>query len=109
MARPKPTVILEHTDREFRTEEVLESEAIYAVFYNDKPFNLKSFNSLVTYPGAKYKKTSFSNPGHAFNLAERLNEKFKTSDFKVVELKDGDIIKENTDTRDYGLHQPRDN
>lgn len=100
MARPKPTVILEHTDQKFRNEQVLEADAIYAVFYQGKPFNLKSFNSLVDYPGAKYKKTSFSNPGHAFNLAERLNTKFKTEEFEVVRLTDGEVIQEETDPRD---------
>jgi hypothetical protein len=28
-------------------------------------------NTLVNYPGPKYKKVSFSNSGHAYNLAER--------------------------------------
>lgn len=108
MARPKPRVILEYTDQKFRNEQVLEAEAIYAVFYQSKPFNLKSFNALVDYPGAKYKKTSFSNPGHAFNLAERLNKKFKTEDFEVVKLLDGPIIKEEVDTGNYSL-PPREN
>jgi hypothetical protein len=103
MARPKPTVLLEHTDQKFRSEQVLEADAIYAVFYQGQPINLKSFNSLVDYPGAKYKKTSFSNSGHAFNLAERLNTKFKTEDFTVVKLNDGEQIKERPDTRDSNL------
>jgi hypothetical protein len=51
-------------------------------------------NSLVNYPGPKYKKTSFSNPGHAFNLAERMNKLFKTEDFVVVKLTQGEIIDE---------------
>lgn len=100
MARPKPTILLEHTDKNFRSEQVLEAEAIYAIFHQGKPINLKSFNSLVDYPGAKYKKTSFSNSGHAFNLADRLNTKFKTTDFTVVKLSNGDEIKEEIDTRD---------
>ena len=42
MSRPKPTVLLEHVNREsYKTEQVLESEAIWAVFYKGKPFNLK--------------------------------------------------------------------
>lgn len=103
MARPKPTVLLEHTDQKFRSEQVLEAEAIYAVFYQGAPINLKSFNSLVDYPGAKYKKTSFSNSGHAFNLAERLNAKFKTNEFTVVKLTDGEQVEETTDAGDSDL------
>lgn len=90
MSRPKPKVLLEHIDKKtYRSEQVLDAEAIWAVFYNKKPFNLKSSNSLTNYPGPKYKKTSFSNPGHAFNLASRLNEMFKTNDFTVVKLTEG--------------------
>ena len=103
MARPKPNVLLEHTDRNFRSEQVLDAEAIYAVFLDGSPINLKSFNSLVDQPGAKYKKTSFSNSGHAFNLAERLNEKFNTDKFTVEKLIAGEQIKEDADTGDYGL------
>lgn len=107
MARPKPKVLLEHTDRNFRSEEVLEAEAIFAVFYQDQPVNLKSYNSLVDSPGAKYKKTSFSNSGHAFNLAERLNKKFNTKDFTVVKLVSGERIQEDTDSGDYRVDQKR--
>jgi len=73
---------------------VLDAEAIWAVFYQNKPFNLKSSNALTSYPGPKYKKTSFSNPGHAFNLAKKLNQMFKTKDFAVVKLTVGEIITE---------------
>jgi hypothetical protein len=64
------------------------------VFHQDKPFNLKSSNALTNYPGPKYKKTSFSNPGHAFNLAEKLNAMFNTKDFTVVKLSSGELVTE---------------
>jgi len=86
MARPKPTVLLEHTDQNFRSEQVLAADAIYAVFYENSPVNLKSFNSLLDTTGAKYKKTSFSNEAHCVNLAQRLNEQFKTDQFTVVKF-----------------------
>ena len=96
MARPKPTILLTHVDPgTYKSEEVLEAEAIYAVFYKSKPFNLRTFlNSLQDYPGPKYKKVSFSNPGHAFNLMEKMNKLFKCSDFTVVELKEGSLVNE---------------
>jgi len=103
MARPKPKVLLEHTDKNFRSEQVLDADAIYAVFYNERPINLKSFSSLVDSSGAKYKKTSFSNPGHAFNLCARLNKKFNTDDFTVVKLVNGEQIEEDLDSGNYGL------
>lgn len=90
MARPKPTILLEHTDaRSYRSEQVLEADAIYAVFFNGKPINVRSLNSLVNIPGPKYKKVSFSNSGHAINLAQRLNKLFKTDGFDVYVLTQG--------------------
>lgn len=94
MSRPKPKVLLEYTNKKtYKTEQILEAEAIWAVFYKNQPFNLKNFNSLTQYPGPKYKKVSFSNPGHAINLAKKLNQMFNCVDFQVVELTSGKILK----------------
>jgi hypothetical protein len=94
MSRPKPKVLLEYTNKKtYKTEQVLDSDAIWAVFYKNQPFNLKSFNSLTSYPGPKYKKVSFSNPGHAINLAKKLNRMFSSDEFQVVKLTAGEIIK----------------
>ena len=93
MSRPKPTVVLENINRKtYKSEQVLEADAIWAVFYKDKPFNLKSSNTQTNYPGPKYKKVSFSNPGHAHNLAQKLNSMFKTTEFKVYELTEGKLL-----------------
>ena len=94
MSRPKPKILLEYTNKKtYKSEQILEADAIWAVFYKGEPFNLKSFNSLTSYPGPKYKKVSFSNPGHAHNLAKKLNLTFGTEDFQVVKLTQGTIIK----------------
>jgi hypothetical protein len=96
MSRPKPTVLLDYTDSEtYKSEQVLMAEGIYAVFLDDQPINLRSLNKLLDYPGPKYRKISFANPGHAHNLAEKLNVMFKTDRFKVYLLKNGEIITEN--------------
>ncbi len=93
MSRPKPTVLIELTNKNtYKTEQVLASEGVWAVFYNGAAINLKTSNLLVQYPGPKYKKVSFSNPGHAKNLAKKLNAQFKTDKFTVVLLKAGDQI-----------------
>ena len=95
MSRQKPTVLLETIDKKkYKADQVLKAEAIWAVFYKDAPFNLKSSNILTNYPGPKYKKVSFSNPGHALNLAKKLNETFATEDFTVVKLTEGEIVTE---------------
>ena len=96
MARPKPTIILDQVDKSYNSEQILKAEAIYAVYYENKPINLRTLNTLVNYPGPKYKKVSFSNSGHAFNLADRLNKKFNTDLFSVVKLTDGETITRDT-------------
>jgi hypothetical protein len=93
MSRPKPNVLIELANKStYKVEQVLASEGIWAVFYDSHPINLKTANLLVQYPGPKYKKVSFSNPGHAINLARKLNTQFKTDKFTVVLLKSGDRI-----------------
>lgn len=95
MSRPKPTVLLEVVNKNtYKAEQVLNAEAIYSVFFNGAPINLRTLNTLVSYPGPKYKKVSFSNPGHAFNLAERLNKIFSTDQFAVFKLTQGEVINE---------------
>jgi hypothetical protein len=90
MSRPKPNVLIELTNKAtYKTEQVLASEGVWAVFYQGKFINLKTSNLLVQYPGPKYKKVSFSNPGHARNLARKLNTQFRTDQFTVVLLNTG--------------------
>lgn len=93
MSRPKPRIIIEYANKEnYKIEQILESEAIWAVFYKGQPFNLKSGSLVASYPGPKYKKVSFSNPGHAYNLAKKLNKLFKCSDFEVYKLTTGEKV-----------------
>ncbi len=93
MSRPKPTVILEAINKiTYIAEQVLASDGIYAVFYDGNPINLKTHNILVSYPGAKYKKSSHANRGHAINLCKKLNALFKTDKFTVVVLTQGEQV-----------------
>ena len=90
MSRPKPKVLLEITNKKnYKTEQVLEADAIWAVFYKDSPINLKTTSIVAQDVGPKYKKVSFSNKGHAFNLAEKLNKMFNCNDFSVYKLTSG--------------------
>ena len=93
MSRPKPQVLIEQTNKQtYKTEQVLAAEGVWAVFYQGQPINLKTHNMLVQYPGPKYKKVSFSNPGHAINLARKLNAQFRTDQFTVVLLRYGETV-----------------
>jgi hypothetical protein len=93
MSRPKPHILAELTNKQtYKTEQILASVGVWAVYYDSKPINIKTSNLLVQYPGPKYKKVSFSNPGHAINLAKKLNAQFKTDKFTVILLTDGDKV-----------------
>jgi hypothetical protein len=86
MARPSAELLLEHIDDNMRSYAVCASAGIYAVYYRGQPISLRMTPNIETpeYPNAKYPKTSFANPGHAFNLAERLNKRFNTDEFVVM-------------------------
>ena len=91
MTRPKPTILVEVTDKAtYKTEQVIASTGIWAVYFEGSPINLKTSNMLVQYPGPKYKKVSFSNPGHAISLAKKLNTQHNTDKFGVYLLKTGE-------------------
>jgi hypothetical protein len=93
MSRPKPTVLLELTNKKtYKTEQVLEADAIWAVFYKDHPVNLKTTSLIAQQVGPKYKKVSFSNSGHAINLAEKLNKMYNCEDFSVYKLTTGERL-----------------
>ena len=92
MARPQPDVLLENNN-DGTVVQILKAQHIYAVFYQDSPINLRSINKLGR-SGLKYKKVSFSNPGHAYNLAERLNKLISTSDFEVYRFAEGELVTE---------------
>ena len=91
MSRPKPNILLEITNKKtYKTDQVLEADAIWAVFYKAKPVNLKTTSIIAQDIGPKYKKVSFSNSGHAYNLAEKLNKTFNCKDFSVYKLTAGE-------------------
>lgn len=93
MSRPKPTVLMELTNKQnYKTDQVLAAEGIWAVYFDGSPINLKTSSMLVQYPGPKYRKVSFSNQGHAVNLAKKLNTQFRTDKFSVVFLREGETV-----------------
>lgn len=95
MSRPKPVILLQSIDQKtYRAEQILQSAAIYAVFFDTKPINLRTIPHTITDEGPKYKKVSFSNAGHAFNLMFKLNKQFHTDKFTVVKLTSGETVEE---------------
>lgn len=88
MSRPKPKVLLTTTNQKtYITDQVLAVKSIYLVCYEGRPFSLKSVHSLLSDQPPKYRRVCFpESPGHAQNLAERLNHLFKTDKFEVYEM-----------------------
>jgi hypothetical protein len=88
-------VIFEHIGEDMSAYQVCEADAVFAVCYQGRPIKIRTqANIEVAYPGPKYAKSSYPSPGHAFNLAERLNEKFNTKDFSVVMMTVGRTLTE---------------
>jgi hypothetical protein len=51
MSRPKPVILLEAVHKDtYKAEQILAAEAIYSVFYEGKPINMRTLNKLVSYP-----------------------------------------------------------
>ncbi len=90
MSRTPSKVLLEIVDKKtYRVDQIVEASGIWAVFYDSQPINLKNQHYLDSTAVPKYKKTSFSNPGHARNLCRKLNKQFSTDKFSVVFLTQG--------------------
>ncbi len=93
MSRTQPKVLMELVDKNtYKCDQIVEAYGIWAVFFQGQPINLKSQHYLDNEATPKYKKTSFSNPGHARNLCKKLNKKFKTDKFSVVFMDKGSTV-----------------
>ncbi len=90
MSRSQPKVLMEIVDKQtYKCDQIVEAAGIWAVVLDGQPINLKSSHYLSNDTVPKYKKTSFSNPGHARNLCKKLNTQFKTNKFTVVFMNSG--------------------
>ena len=93
MSRTQPKVLLEIVNKTtYKCDQIVEESGIWAVFYEGQPINLKSQHYLDSESTPKYKKTSFSNPGHARNLCRKLNVQFKSDKFTVVFMNNGRCV-----------------
>lgn len=93
MSRTQPKVLLELVNKDtYKCDQIIEAAGIWVVTYEGQAFNLKSQHYLDSEDTPKYKKTSFSNPGHARNLCRKLNVQFKTDKFNVVFMNDGSVV-----------------
>lgn len=84
MARPKPNVILTHSQADGTTWQVLAAPKIYILTYQGQAFNLCTESIMDSQP-RKYKKTAYANEGSARARARELNQLFMTEDFSYYQ------------------------
>lgn len=87
MSRPKPKTVLRHVDSDRVETNVSYADAMWVVCYKGDPICVRRGPENNAYPGYKYLKAAWPHPGHAFNMADRLNELFKSQDFTVWQMK----------------------
>jgi hypothetical protein len=94
MARPKPTIHLTK-DTGTMTYDVLNSQGVWALFYQGSPVSYRQHWTTVDGLKFKYPRTCFNNPGHCQRLADKLNRMFKCQDFTCHEL----LVKQTVDNK----------
>ena len=84
MARPSAEVLLSDT-HDTGLDEILLAQGLWVVCYRTMPIAIRQqrWNRL----GCKFKypRSIFTNPAHAYKLAEQLNKQFNTEEFSVKE------------------------
>jgi hypothetical protein len=83
MSRPAPTIIITHTDDLYVSTDVLPARAVYALTYDGHVVDLRRVNTLtgkIFYP-----TTAGTAPQHLRRLADKLNARFGTDRFGIVE------------------------
>jgi hypothetical protein len=88
MSRRPPQILLQQMlGTTWKQLTIVESQGLWAVVYQDQPFGYRTEQmGVADLPDRKYPKTVFPNPGHAVNLARKLNRWFETEDFTVKKI-----------------------
>jgi hypothetical protein len=87
MARPKPRTLIAHVAADRTETSVNAADGIWVVCYRGEPISVRRGPENNAYPGYKYLKSAWPHSGHAFNMADHLNELFDTTDFAVWQMK----------------------
>jgi hypothetical protein len=85
MARPRAPIVLTLTDDSGEII-IMTARAVWIVEYKNKPISATRTTWGITASSTKYTRTNFSNPAHAYKLADKLNKMFDTEEFTVREI-----------------------
>lgn len=86
MARTPPKIELAFIDDDRMETDVIFAESVWVVCYQGRPVTMRRGPADFNYPGFKYMKSAWPYPGHAHNMAERLNKMFHTTEFTVWQM-----------------------
>ena len=106
MARHSPIVFIkdDNVTKGF-TESIVSCEGVFFVTFQGKAFNKRLVRQKLTVNGmedcsSKYPRTTFVNSGHAFLLANKLNEYYECDDFAVHQVTASVMLKPATWVKD---------
>ena len=86
MARPSPNILKTHELKDGSTWDITQADSQYVVTYQGRPCGVRQHIHTLNHQGFKYQKLSYTNLGNALAQVKRLNDKFNTTDFDVMEV-----------------------
>lgn len=90
MVRPQAKILAKtiHPNNSNQEIMIVEGQGFYVVTYKDKYINIVNMDKNQKYWQniRKYIRTGYANRAHAQRLADKLNQYFKTTDFKLKEI-----------------------
>lgn len=86
MARPSPRILNQIELRDGTVWDITAADAQYVITYKDRPCGVRQHINTLNTQGYKYQKLSYTNLGNALAQVKRLNDKFNTLDFNVMEV-----------------------
>jgi len=84
MSRPEPQIIHIAELDDGSTWDILQADSYFVITYLGQPCGIRQHKRLKS--GFKYMKLSYTNLGNAEAQCRKLNQRFKTNDFAVVEV-----------------------
>jgi hypothetical protein len=84
VGRPNKEILLTHTDDNGYITEVLKVKGLWVVTYQGEPIGIRRTYRMEH--SMKYPRTAYNNPAFAYNMMERMNALYRTTDFNVIEI-----------------------
>lgn len=86
MARPAPEILKSIEARDGTTWDITQADSQYVITYQGKPCGVRQHVQTLNTQGFKYQKLSYTGLGSALAQVKKLNDKFNTEDFDVMQV-----------------------